>query len=560
MPLLKDVVIIFGIAVVILLLCNRLRIPTIAGFLFTGVLIGPYGLKLIEQIENVNILAEVGVLFLLFTIGLELSLTRLLEMKRYFLIGGVVQVGLTALFGFAAAQFVGRPIGESIFLGFLLAMSSTAIVLKSLEQRDEADSPQGRVALGILIFQDIIAIPMMLLTPILANTTNNFDPKLLTDLLLGFIAITLAFPLALKIVPPVLYEIAKTRSRELFLFAVLTICFAVAWLSSVIGLSLALGAFLAGLIISKSDYRHEAIGNIMPLQDIFISLFFVSIGMLLDYQFLLDHLFLVIAVTLGVIAMKSVVAAFAAFCLGMSLRIMILIGLALSQIGEFSFVLARAGRQFGLANDFLYQLFLSVALLTMAASPSLINLSHRLVQWLSTLKIPKKWKNSLFNTNKSNTPEFHNHLVIIGFGVSGRNLAHMAQEAHLNYVILEMNPDTVKREKANGLPIHFGDGTHEAVLKHLFVPTAKSVAIMINDRQAAKRVIALARQLNPHAYIIVRARYVKEIELMKTLGANDVIADEFGTALEMCVRVMRHSQITEEQINALADDMRSIKI
>lgn len=555
MPLLKDVVIIFGMAVVVLWICNRLRIPSIVGFLFTGILTGPYGLKLVEEIANVNILAEVGILFLLFTIGLELSLSRLLEIKRYFFLGGLIQVGLTVIAGFAIASLAGRPLGEAIFLGFLLSMSSTAIVLKTMEIKNESNSPQGLVALGILIFQDIVAVPMMLLTPILGSSSGGLDQELIIRLLLGFVVIALIFPIAIKVVPPILHQIARARSRELFLLSILTICFSVAWLASAIGLSLALGAFLAGVIISKSDYRYEVIGNIIPLQDIFISLFFVSIGMLLDYQFILDHPFAVGSITLGIIALKSVIVGFAAMCLGMPLRVMILVGIALSQIGEFSFVLAKAGINVGLANGYLYQLFLAVALITMVLTPSLMNLSHYIVHWAQKLPIPEKWK-----TGKEigeETTKHRNHIVIVGFGLSGRNLARIARASRIDYVILELNPDTVNREKQLGQPIHFGDGTHEAVLRHLNVQDAKTIAIMINDPRAAHLIVSMARKINPNAFVIVRTRYVQDVRHMQELGANDVVPDEFGASLEVCVRVLRWLQVPEEKISRLTDVIRS---
>lgn len=556
-PLLKDIAVIFSLAVIVLLFCNQLRIPSIVGFLLTGILAGPHGFKLIKAVSDVDTLSKIGIMLLLFTIGLEFSLTRLLNIKRYFLMGGALQVFLTVIFGFLIAKFASRPNEEAIFLGFLLSMSSTAIVLKSLEASDETDSPHGRLSLGILIFQDVIAVPMILLTPILGNSNQTFDSSLLIRLFFGLLMIAFVFFAAIKMIPTVLYHIAKVRSRELFSLSVLTICFAVAWLASSVGLSLAIGAFLAGLIISESDYRHEAIGNILPLQDVFASLFFVSIGMLLDLKFVWEQPWTIVFLTIGVIAMKASIIAVTAFLMGLPLRVMLLAGLALSQIGEFSFVLVHSGMEYGLANEYLYQLFLAVALLTMAITPSLISYSNDIINLLLRLPFPEHWKSGLKKHAESSHHKYENHIIIIGFGIAGRSLAHAAKEHHINYVVLEMNPDTVRKEKSQGIPIYFGDATHESVLHNVHVHNAKAIAIMINDSHAAKRTVVLARKLNPSAYIIVRCRYIQEVKTMRNLGADDVIPDEFGTSIEMFTRVLQRYAIEREEIDKIVDGLRS---
>lgn len=558
-PLLKDIVTIFGLAVVVLWVCTRFRLPAIVGLLFTGIICGPCCLALVKDIKDVNTLAEIGIMLLLFTIGLEFSLTRLKEIRRTFFLGGMLQISLTVLISFCFAQLLSRPFGESLFLGFLLSMSSTAIVLKSMEAKDEVDSPQGRLIVGILIFQDVIAVPMMLVTPALSGKQFTWDPQLLVPLIGGLAAIALVFIAAINVVPYILYHLAKTRSRELFTLCVLTICFAVAWLASSIGLSLAIGAFLAGLIISNSDYRHEALGNILPLQDIFLSLFFVSIGMLLDIQFVMQYPLIILLATFGVMLMKSFVVVLTAKVLGFSLRAMILSGLALSQIGEFSFVLAKAGNENGLAMDFHYQLFLAVALLSMALTPGLISYSHSIAEFLAKLPLPEKWKTGLEPNHTKENVKHENHIVIVGFGIVGRQLASAAKDVNIPYVIIEMNPETVKIEKEKGEPIFFGDATHESMLRFLQVPKARVVAIMINDLQASRRTVQMSRLLNPEAYIIVRARYIQEMKILQQLGAVDVIPDEFGTSIEMFIHVLHQFKISDENIAKSVKNLREYK-
>ena len=264
-PLLADIVIILGLSIAVLFVCSFFRIPTIVGFFLTGMLAGPHGLGLIKAVNEVEILAEIGVVLLLFTIGMEFSLRNLLRIKKSVLMGGSLQVWLTFLVVFVIAMKLGQSFGESMFLGFLIPLSSTAVVLKVIQQRAEVDSPHGSTTLGILIYQDVIIVPMMLVTPLLIGATAGSGESPIVLLVKGIGIIVFVIAGAKWIVPQVLYQIARTRNRELFLLSVVIICFGFAWLFSSAGLSLALGAFLAGLIISESEYAHQAIGNILPL-------------------------------------------------------------------------------------------------------------------------------------------------------------------------------------------------------------------------------------------------------------------------------------------------------
>lgn len=357
LPFLREIVLIFSLSIGVILACSRFKIPPIVGFLLTGVLAGPHGFALMNSVDDVETFATIGIVLLLFTVGMEFSLKKIFEYKRYFLIGGAAQVGLAVLSAVLIGLLFGFSPGESIFWGFLLSLSSTAIVLRVLDEKSESDTPQGRLIVGVMIFQDIIAIPMMLMTPLLGNGMIALDGKLLVTIGGGLTLLLVVLFAAAKVVPRLLYFIAKTRSRELFLLSVLTICFSVAWLTSSIGLSLSLGAFLAGLIVSESEYRNEAVGDILPFQDVFTSFFFISIGMLLDMGFVLTYPIPILVITIVVLGIKTVGAAIAALLVGVPLRVALLAGIALSQIGEFSFVLAKNGLGYGLANNFNYQLF-----------------------------------------------------------------------------------------------------------------------------------------------------------------------------------------------------------
>ncbi|MCD6353484.1 MAG: cation:proton antiporter, partial [Proteobacteria bacterium] len=453
-PLLNDIIIIFGLSVAVLLICHQLRVPAIVGFLLTGILAGPHGFGLIKAAHEVEVLAEVGVVLLLFTIGIEFSLNRLLQIKKSVLVGGSIQVLLTILIVFIIVWQLDQSIGESIFMGFLISLSSTAIVLKLIQERAEVESPQGRTTLGILIFQDIIIVPMILFTPILVGIKGNTGEFFLILLAKVIIVIGLVVVGAKWIVPKVLYQITRTRNRELFLLSIVVICLSVAWLTSSAGLSLALGAFLAGLIISDSEYSHQALGNILPFRDVFTSFFFVSIGMLLDVGFLFQQPGIVALIALGVLILKSIIACSATVLLGFPFRTAILVGLALGQVGEFSFILSKTGIEYGLLDSNVYQIFLAFSVLSMAATPFVINLAPRLADIILKPPLPKRLITGFWPVAEIEVKKKKQHLIIIGFGVNGRNVSLVARMAGIPYAIIEMNPETVRSAQAHREPIY----------------------------------------------------------------------------------------------------------
>lgn len=556
-PLLKDIVIIFGLSIVVLFICHRFRIPTIVGFLLTGILAGPHGLRLVKAVPEVEILAEVGVVLLLFTIGIEFSLKNLLQVKKSVLLGGSLQVLLTILAAFFIVSRLGQTFGEAIFIGFLVALSSTAIVLKLIQERAEVDSPHGRTALAILIFQDVIIVPMILFTPLLAGTTGNLGQSLLILAAKGIGIILLVLVGARWLVPQVLYQIARTRNRELFLLSVVVIGLGVSWLTSKAGLSLALGAFLAGLIISESEYSHQALGNILPFRDVFTSFFFVSIGMLLDVSFLFQEPTLIVLIALVVLALKSVIAGSVTILLGFPLRTGVLVGLALSQVGEFSFILSKTGLEHGLLAGNIYQMFLSVSVLTMAGAPFIIALAPRIADIVPRWPLPKRLKAGLYPALGIRNARKKDHLIIIGFGVNGRNLARAARAGGIPYVILEMNPEVVRDEKEKGESIYYGDATHEAVLKHADIKDARIVVVAINDPAATRRITEIVRKLNANVHLIVRTRYLQEMKPLYDLGADEVIPEEFETSVEIFTRVLVKYLIPMDEIERFITEVRS---
>ncbi|MBC2695514.1 MAG: potassium transporter KefB [Desulfobacteraceae bacterium] len=556
-PLLNDIVVIFGLAIAVLFICHQFRVPSVVGFLLTGILVGPYGFALVKAVHEVEILAEIGIVLLLFTIGIEFSLEKLLQIRKSVLMGGSLQVLLTFGATFLVARRFGQASGEAAFIGFLVALSSTAIVLKLIQERAEVDSPHGRTTLGILIFQDIIIVPMILLTPLLAGATGNLGESILVLLAKGIGIILLVMVSTKWIVPHALYQIARTRNQEVFLLSVVVICLGVAWLTSKAGLSLALGAFLAGLIISESEYSHQALGNILPFRDVFTSFFFVSIGMLLDVDFLFQQPGTIALIALGVLILKSIIACFATVLLGFSFRTSILVGLALSQVGEFSFILSRTGVEHGLLAGNVYQMFLAFSVLSMAATPFIITLAPRAADIILRLPLPKRLISGFYPVAEIKVKVKKDHLIIIGFGVNGRNVARAALLSGIPYAVIEMNPTTVRNEQAQGEPIYYGDSTQEVVLQHANIKDARIVVTAINDPASTRRITEIIRRLNPKVYLIVRSRYLQEMKPLYELGANEVIPEEFETSVEIFTRVLAKYLIPRDKIEALVAEIRS---
>lgn len=550
-PILADAVMVFGLSCAVIVASHKLRIPTIIGFLLTGVLAGPHCLGLVGASHEVEMFAEVGVILLLFVIGLELSLDELIRLKRPVFVGGAAQVLLTIAVMGLPLMFFDVGLGKSLFIGFLAALSSTAIVLKVLGEKAQLAAPHGRIALGALIFQDVAVVPMMLLVPVLAGASGNPWLALGEMGLKGAFVAGVIFIGARKVVPLVLGAVIRTRSRELFLMTTLGLCFAIALLTSTAGLSLSLGAFLAGLIMSESEYSHSALEGVLPFRDVFTSVFFVSIGMLLDPAFVATHLPQVMGLTLAALLAKTLLAAAAGRILGYPLHVSILGGLCLCQIGEFSFVLAGVGMGHNLLSAMEYQYFLAVAIVTMALTPFLIagipTISGRLAKLLPfTMKVEPETEADL-----------RDHLIIAGFGLGGHHLARAAKAAGIRYVILEMNPDTVRRERERGEPILYGDASQAAVLEHINVHKARILSVVISDPAAIGRIVATARALNPGLHIVVRTRFVSEIDVLMHMGAQEVVAEEYETSVEMFIRVLSTYLVPKGDIERFVREIRA---
>ncbi|HZX10485.1 MAG TPA: cation:proton antiporter [Acidobacteriota bacterium] len=553
-PILKEAIIILVASIVVFYISHRLRLPAVTGFILTGILIGPGGIGLIHDTHSINILAEIGVVMLLFTIGLDISFERLGALKKNFWVGGGFQICLTILIAFGVLQVFTIPVNEAIFYGFLISLSSTALVLKIYSDSNQLESPQGNISLGILLFQDISLVPMIVITPLLVRAGDFSLTTVLARFFFGILAVIAVVIIARYLMPRILYLIVKTRVREIFLITSLFLCLGMAFLTSSLGLSLALGAFLAGIIISESEYSYQVTSEIMPFKDLFISLFFISIGLLLNLKFAWNAKFTIFSLVIIVIFLKALIVFFVVKIMRYPTSIALVSGLGLAQIGEFSFVLANVGKTIGLISEEIFQIFIASSIMTILATPFLFQISSVMVE--KTGKILNwKWKPDHDLGKKAES--LKNHVIIGGYGLNGRNLVRVLKETGIPYVIIELNPDTIRKTLQEGEMIIFGDISSREVLKAAEIKQARVVVFAISDPKAIKAAVKIAREMNAKIHIIVRVRFVTEIDELYKLGANQIIPEEFETSIEIFARVLREFHLPRNIINAQINLIRS---
>lgn len=551
-PHLVDFLIILTVSIPVTFLFHRLRLPVIVGFLATGVIVGPHAAGLIADVEAVKALAEIGVVLLLFTIGIEMSVAEILSSGKKNLIVGAAQIVLTIAVTAVLSIFFSLPIQQGIFMGFLFSLSSTAIVLKILADRAEVDTPYGKASVAILLIQDVSIIPMMLLTPNLTGDKPEVG-LILGKLGMAIVAVVGLYIVAKYVVPHLLKLVVQIRNRDVFLVTILFICLGTAFASSRVGLSLAIGAFIAGLVISESHYSHQILAEILPFRNTFNAIFFISVGMLLNVPYMMENPVLNLGIAALVLVGKGVLVFAILRFAGSGFRVSWLSAFALCQVGEFSFLLAEQGHTIHVIPDSLYQIFLASSVLTMFCTPFLFLLAHplgmKVQEWLTG--------ESHWYAGQPSQSDLKNHLIIIGFGLNGHNLARVVQEINIPFVIVELNDHLVRQAREEGYAVVFGDAGSKEVLEKAGAHHAQMIVIAISDAAATRRCLVVSRSLNEKAFILVRTRYVAEVESLEELGANIVIPEEFETSVEIFARVLERYRIPEHLIEQQIAVIRS---
>ncbi len=537
---LRDILILLSMAVFNAYLFSRLRLSPIIGYLVTGLLIGPYGFHLLGSVHEVEIMAEIGVIMLLFTIGLEFSISRMVRLKGLMLKSGLLQVFLTTGLVFAVTLLFNVDWRPALALGMALALSSTAIVLKLLLESGEVDAAHGRVSLAVLLCQDMCVIGFLLLLPLLGG---DFVQPSMFGLLKSVLLIGGLFLFARYLLQPLLRNVLKTRSAELFRLMILTLVLGTAWVTFEAGLSLALGAFLAGLALAESDYSHQVLSDIIPFRDAFLAIFFISMGMLVDVRVLLNDWVIILSGFMLLICLKIIATTVATLASRYPLRIALTAGLILFQVGEFSFILMKKALVLNVIPETLYQTTLSIIALTMMLTPFVVErapaMATRISGWCGGK--PEEWTDE----ERERTGNLEGHVIIAGYGLTGKTIASVLREMRIPYLHIELNGEIVRRARQSGEFIVYGDATSPVVLEGVGINRARALVLAINDPSALNRVIRTARDLNDSIYILARTRFILEMDDLLAQGADEVVPDEVEASLHMSAVLLRQFSIPE---------------
>jgi len=548
--LIKDLIVLLLVSLPINIVFHKIKLPSVMGYLIAGVLIGPYGLKLISDIPSVKELAEIGVVLLLFVIGLEFSLGRLLKNLASVIGVGGLQIGLTTITIWFVFKTMGFQQSQSIALGLIIALSSTAIVLKMITDYAEIDTLHGKLCIGTLLFQDLCVVPIMLLLPLLGQSEAHTSVDFLLEVGKSLMAVVTIYFLSRLIVPKGLAWVASVGNKEHLTLSVVFIILVTGWTSQEMGLTIAMGALIAGMIISESEYSHQIILDILPLRDYFSSIFFISVGMLLDINVFTNSVWTCLTLTVLVILIKGSLAGLACLLVRIPLRVSFVVGVRLAQVGEFSLILAAMALEQELFNSHQYQLLLIVSILSMLVTPLLIQASTGL-----SVKLFAKWKSKEVDSVEKEDPKLVGHVVIVGYGVGGRTLAQVLLETKVPFLVLDLDGERVKRALTEGITTLYGDCVQEQTLIRAGLKDARMIVLKISDYRITEKVVRLSRKINPQIKIMVRTRRTNQVEELKTAGADQVIPEEFETSIEIFSRVLRDyhipNNIIEQQVELI---------
>jgi CPA2 family monovalent cation:H+ antiporter-2 len=536
--LLRDLVVVFGCAAPLVYLFHRVKQSPIVGFVVTGTIVGPYGLSLIRDVESVHTLATVGVMILLFSLGLEFSLKRLMETRTAVLVIGPLQMLGTIVLTVLAARMLGTPASTGVVYGILIGLSSTAVFMKMLDERRETNSIHGRIGLGVAIFQDLCTIPFIIAIPLVMTQKNLLYA---VGSALGKSALLIAAVLLMGsyVFPILLRGILRTRSKELFLITSVFMFLGTAWATAKAGVSLALGSFLAGLILSESEYGHHIFAEVRPFRDSLNSLFFISIGMLIDPAFILAHPGTILGYTAAIIAGKIAVTTGAVMAGRVPLHVALLTGVSLAQVGEFSFILLQVASSVGAISAAPYQIFLSCSVLTMVLTPILFGISRKLIQRIARSWSPQLPFGRISLRSLQDFSALKDHVVICGFGLGGQNIARVLKANRIPYVVVDLNEQRVSEGRKDGEPMLFGDCTSSHILELAGLKRSRVIVFVISDPFASRLAVRTAREMSREIVVLTRTKYVADIDALWDQGSTEVISEEFEASLELMTRILR---------------------
>jgi CPA2 family monovalent cation:H+ antiporter-2 len=556
-----DLLVVLVVAVAGGMLARWLRLPIILGYLVGGIAIGPYGFGLVHETETIDSLATIGVVLLLFTIGLEFSLKELLRLGKIAVLGGIAQIVLTAAVGLGLGRLVGLSMTGSVFFGFLIALSSTMVVLKLLMERGELDTTHGRIMLGILLVQDLSVVPMMVIMPAVGGETGELWGALGMAALKAVIFLGVMLALGFWGLPWFLRKVAGQRSRELFLLTVVVLCLAAAFGTYFFGLSAAFGAFAAGLLISQSGFARQAFADILPLRDTFAALFFVSLGMLANLHFIGSNPATVVIVVVIIMATKFLICSLITRLFGYSHKTVLMVGTGLIQIGEFSFILAMMGVESGILSERLYSLTIAAAIITMLLTPFVMSLNSAAYRWLSQ----KKWFAQQLAGRvdpdwQDRALELSRHAVICGYGAIGSRVAMVLERQKFSYLVIELDPKVIAGLHTRGIPCIYGDASNPEILAHAHLDKACVLICTIPDYVATELTARNALRINPKLDIIARVYRDADAELLRGIGVTELVLPMFEGSLEMIRHTLHRFGVSGTEIQYILTGLREGKI
>ncbi len=533
----------------LLFLGRRFRVPEVLSYIIAGIIIGPHAVGLIRDAERIDVIAELGVALILFFIGLHVPLGRIKALGRTAFLGGPVQMGLTTLVVTAVAMTLGSSVKLGLFYGILVSLGSTAVVLPILTMRDEVAAPFSRRFLGVSLFQDLAVIPLMLLVPAFATGPTGSPGMIavLTRVVLA-VAAVIVLILVARVLVPRMFTVMARLGREAFTAAAIVLMVGTIAIAERLGISPALGAFAAGLVVGDTEFIHEIEGILRPFRDFLSALFFTSIGMLLNPAFVWAHPALILFIVAAVLVIK-VSAAYPAFRISDAMqRTSIRAAFAIAPIGEFSFLLARAGKSAGVIDDVIEQTFVAVAVVTLCATPLLITAG-------------KAWSDRIHETGAEDEsqpadPPLHRHIIVVGYGLNGQNVARVLVSTSIPHVVLDEDPQRVTAARTAGSRAFLADAADPHALELTGLAKAVAVIVAISDPDGTRRIVSFCRKINPDVHIIVRTRYVAEVERLRLLGADEIIPEEFETSLEIVTRTLRVLAVPQ---NVIANQIRLLR-
>lgn len=556
--ILTDILIIFAVAVPAAFIFYKIKLPPIIGFLVTGVLIGPSGMRLVTDPTRIDLFAEIGVSLLLFSFGLEFSIKHFGAMRKVVFAGGILQISAITACATAVAHLSGYPWAESLFWGYAITMSSTSIVYYILSHKRLVDSPQGRISLGLQIVGDLSVVPIFAILPVVAS--SSYSSISLLEVAAGLMKALLVFAVFFAgsryVIPRILHHITMVKSKELFLTTILVIALGMGFFTDRMGLSFVLGTFLGGLMIADTDFRFHALSEIGPFRYCFNGLFFVSIGMLVHSDFLTSHIVWLTVLCMAIITGKAIITALVVILFSYPMGVAVMTGIALSQVGEFSFLIALVARRAGIVSSELYNFTVAAAFITILLTPLLMSWAPHIAGFFDR-------RFSFYNRRCSkraadiDSKGMHDHVIICGFGPLGSSVGHILEQVGREYIVLELNPATVRRLKEGNRRVYLGDGASAEILYKSGVERASILAVTAPDYMNSMAIIKQARNMNPGLKIITRAKFRNQVEDLYAAGADIVISEELEAGIEMGRYILLHMGIDESTIEQYSQTIRA---